>query len=64
MSYLRNVAYALQKILTIANDPALLDHIELCPGWSEYSLYITELRDRTARTAEKPLAPLEDSKPV
>lgn len=65
MSYLRNIAYALQKILTIANDPNLLDHIELCPGWADYSVYITELKERLARTSEKPLAaPEGEVKPV
>jgi hypothetical protein len=56
MSYMRNIAYALQKILTIADDPNLLDHIELTPGWPEYVIEITELKERATRGAEKPLA--------
>lgn len=56
MSYMRNIAYALQKILTIADDPALLDHIELTPGWPEYVAEINEIRERANRGAEKPLA--------
>jgi len=67
MPFLRSLAYALQKILTIANDQPLIDHIELCPGWGQYSIYITKLKDRKidlSNNMEKPPIVLEDVSPV